>query len=401
MTSATPYERAVPGQSPRGTVIAGVGLVVLGMQMFIIQPAFMALFVKDLGFDETRAGYVASAEMVGIAAATIMAAAASARISLRALGILAAALLAGANAASAIAHGEIGLMVCRAVAGFGSGLLISIGYTMVGRASDKDRAFGYTITAVLLYGALAILLLPAASSLFGTSNLFLLLAAASLLALVALPCIPTPTHDTVPGPDTGTAATIGPREFTALCAVMLFFLAQGLVWAYLALIGLSHGVSEQAVSNGLTLAQVAGIAGALSLTWIAARTGFLPLLAIGCIGSIISLLVLVSPVEALGYGASVIVFNFFANLMTAMLMAMVAKIGGDAGLVPLAAALQMIGLAVGPTFSALLVADSGFAGTLVTGSALFVLVLACGIFAGWQPKIPNENAVIVRHINSL
>ncbi len=56
----------------------------------------------------------------------------------------------------------------------------------------------------------------------------------------------------------------------ALFAMLAYFMAQGVVWAYLFLIGVSGGLTDQAGSaNGLMLSQFAGIAGAL-LEW---RTG--------------------------------------------------------------------------------------------------------------------------------
>ncbi len=44
----------------------------------------------------------------------------------------------------------------------------------------------------------------------------------------------------------------GRREGLALAAMFAYFLAQGVVWAYLFLIGIAGGLTEQQVANGLT-----------------------------------------------------------------------------------------------------------------------------------------------------
>ncbi len=59
----------------------------------------------------------------------------------------------------------------------------------------------------------------------------------------------------------------------ALAAMFAYFLAQGVVWAYLFLIGISGGLTEQQVANGLTVSQFAGIAGALGAALSAGRYG--------------------------------------------------------------------------------------------------------------------------------
>jgi hypothetical protein len=88
-----------------------------------------------------------------------------------------------------------------------------------------------------------------------------------------------------------------------------------------------------------------------------------------------------------------------------MLMAMVAKVGGGSRFVQIAAALQMIGLAAGPAFSASLVGDGDFSNALFMGAALFVLVMVCAVVARRGPTIgdaqPVNKAGIVRHTNSL
>lgn len=405
MTCAMSYETSADRGSPRGVLVAGIALVVLGMQMFIIQPGFVALFVSDLGLSETTAGYIASAEMSGIAVATILAAGVGSRCPWRIIGSAASILLVAGNVASAIVTTEAPLMASRVIAGFGSGLFISLGYAMVGQASDKDRAFGYTITAVLIYGALAIFALPTASNQIGISGLFLFFSTVTLLVFFALPFVPAVVSVNAPVPALEPDGSGTLTKLAALCAVMTFFLGQGVVWAYLGLIGLSHGIDEQAVNNGLTISQFSGIAGALSLVWFAARVPFLALIAIGCTGSILSLLALVLPVDALQYGASVTVFNFFANQMTATLMAMVAKIGRNSHFVQLAAALQMIGLAAGPAFSAHLVEDGSFSNALFAAAILFVVVIAGAVVARSGTENgnarPTNKTGIVRHTNNL
>ena len=66
--------------------------------------------------------------------------------------------------------------------------------------------------------------------------------------------------------------------------MFLYFLAQGVVWAYLFLIGLAGGLTEQQVANGLTISQFAGIVGALGAALSAGRYGRVGPLLLGILG---------------------------------------------------------------------------------------------------------------------
>ena len=53
-------------------LLSAMLLVVIGMAVFIVQPGFVQGLVEYAGFDDRQAGYIASAEMFGIALATIV-----------------------------------------------------------------------------------------------------------------------------------------------------------------------------------------------------------------------------------------------------------------------------------------------------------------------------------------
>lgn len=327
-------------------VLAGMALAVIGMQVFIIQPGLVSVLIAS-GSEEGIVGYSASAELFGIAIATIAGALIGTRVSWKVLAGVSLLLMMTANLSSAAwPSGHIFLFL-RLIAGLGSGLVISLGYAMVATAADSDRSFGHLIIVVLLYGALGIFGLPTAALLLGAKGIFVLLAlmAAAGLPLLAFIVEPTSTDGATQNRD----PHIG-RPGLLLGAVFLFFLGQGVVWAFLSLIGERMGIAPQAVANGLTVAQLAGIAGAYAAS-LGQRIGHRLLIAIGAIGCIAPLAVMTLRLDAVGYGLSISIFNAAANLMTPLLIAIIAGFDSDGKLVQRAAALQMLGLAIGPAVS--------------------------------------------------
>ena len=90
----------------------------------------------------------------------------------------------------------------------------------------------------------------------------------------------------------------GSAKGLALAAMFAYFLAQGVVWAYLFLIGIAGGLTEQQVANGLTVSQFAGIAGALGAALTAGRYGRAVPLTIGIVGGAATLYFLVGRFSA-------------------------------------------------------------------------------------------------------
>ena len=371
----------LPRASP---ITAAMTFVVIGMQVFIIQPGIVQGFVSRLGLTETRAGYLASAEMFGIAAATVLSAMFSAKVNWRWLCGAALAILAAADFSSAVIHDYSGLVMVRALAGLASGVLISLGYAVVGAGAHPDRNFGLLITFVLTYGALGLWAIPTGLDQIGVPGIMLVLALMALGGCALLASFPA----ALPAAGAERAAAPGERRLGALmlASVLSFFLGQGVIWAYLFLIGTHMGIDEQTVANGLTVAQFAGIAGAFAAVLLAARVATAALFLLGIALSIAPLYFLSLRLDGIAYGASVIVFNWAANLLTPLLVAMVARL--EVRWVQPAAALQMLGLAVGPAIATILLDASGYSPVLALCGALFAVSFILGLRPSLTPAAP-------------
>jgi predicted MFS family arabinose efflux permease len=351
----------------------GTVLVIVGMQVFIIQPAFISALVIARHLTEAWAGYIASSEMSGIAFATIVAAAIGHRLPWRVTTAIGAVVLSGADLASVFAPTPILFLIARAVAGLGAGLFISIGYSAIGMTRNTDRNFGYVIMALLGYGACGVFAMPWALASIGLGGILIALA---IMAITPLPLLfLLPQRSTILSSQEAIGNVVARDrsiEYLALAAVATFFLAQGMVWAYLGLIGTAAGLADQTVANGLAISQLAGVLGAFGMAWLSGRVSQHGLLLAGTIGSAVPLLALLVLTGAFSYGTSIVVFNGAANLMTPLLMAIAATAGrGNPLTVQRAAALQMLGLAAGPALAAPIADQYGFAPVLIVSAVLF------------------------------
>jgi MFS family permease len=163
----------------------------------------------------------------------------------------------------------------------------------------------------------------------------------------------------------------------ALLAMFTYFVAQGVAWAYLFLIGTAGGLNEQQVATGLTLSQVAGVAGALLPALLGSRYGRWRPLTIGILGGAVCLLFLIGQFQYLPFIFWVCLYNFFWNMTHPYLLGSMASFDQRGRVVVLAIAAQMLGLAVGPALGASVIAPGQYASVNYIAIAMFAFSWVC------------------------
>ncbi len=358
----------------RRSLAAAILMGVIGPEVFIVQPGFVQGMVEYLGFSDSDAGYIASAEMFGIAATTIAMTFFAHRVNWRVMFALSLLLMFLANAACTLITDLQFFGVARVVAGLGAGGLVSLSFAAIGLTANPDRNFGLLIMWVLIYGALGLLLMPTAYRLTGMGGVLWFFALFPLLGLPFLRYLPVNGEEHFQVEADAVDIPVAYKAM-ALFAMLAYFLAQGVVWAYLFLIGIAGGLGEQQVANGLTLSQFAGIGGALLAALLAHRYGRAAPLSIGMVAGAAMLFLLVGEFSLLQFSFAVVIYNFCWNLVHPFLLAAMASFDRRGRVVVYAVAMQMIGLAFGPGLAALVIEPGSYLMVNWLGAALFAASL--------------------------
>jgi hypothetical protein len=280
-----------------------------------------------------------------------------------------------ANAASTLVTDVVGFAALRLLAGIGAGGLISLSFGAIGLTSHPDRNFGYLIMWVLTYGALALWAMPTIYEWGGLDGLLWFFAAFPLVTLPWLRDFPE-NGENVVQVEKDAVDLPGSSKTLALAAMFTYFLAQGVVWAYLFLIGIAGGLTEQQVANGLTISQFAGIAGALGAAVTAGRYGRPVPLAVGILLGAAMLYFLVGEFSATAYLVAVSVYNLAWNFTHPYLLGAMASFDRHGRVVVYAVAMQMLGLAIGPGLAASVIEEGVYVNVNWLGGLLFVTAAA-------------------------
>jgi MFS family permease len=335
----------------RRGLIAAILVGVIGPEVFIVQPGFVQGLVEYLGFNDSSAGYAASIEVWGITATTVLMTFFAHHFNWRKVIYLSLIVVSLSNLACVFVHDPTAFVALRFAAGLGCGSLISLSFTTVGLTDNPDRNFGYLIMWVLLYGAIVLFAMPAAFSVGGMTVPLLFFALFPLVALPLVRAFPQ-SGETVAAVEADAVNLSALLKGVALAAMFAYFIAQGVAWAYLFLIGTAGGLSEQKVANALTLSQFAGVAGALLPALLGSRFGRWRPLSIGIAGGAVALVFLVGHFEYLPFTIWVCLYNFFWNMTHPYLLGSMASFDRRGRVVVYAVAFQMLGLAVGPALAA-------------------------------------------------
>ena len=355
----------------RATLYSMFLIGVIAPEVFIVQPGFVQGLVEYLGFDDQGAGKVVSAEMWGLAVTTILMTFIAHRVNWRAVVFGSLVVMFLANAACTLTTDVSTFVALRFIAGLGAGSLVSLSFAAVGLTKNPDRNFGLLIMWVLTYGAIVLMLMPMAYEAFGFNGVIWFFA---LFPMTAMPFVKyLPVSGETDAQVEEDAVNLSPRlKGMALFAMLAYFAAQGVVWAYLFLIGLAGGLGEQAVANGLMISQVAGIAGALLAAVIAHRYGRSLPLTIGILGGAFCLWFLVGPFGFLAFAVTVSVYNFLWTLAHPFLLGAMASFDRHGRVVVYAVAMQMVGLAIGPYLAASVISEGVYINVNRAGALLFV-----------------------------
>ncbi|MEL1251103.1 MFS transporter [Aurantiacibacter gilvus] len=344
------------------STVAAIILGTIGVLSFIVQPGLVQGFVTEYGATEAVANELAFAEMLGIASATILAALIADRISWRLQSSLALVVAALGYMFSGLAAGGDMLSIARFVAGFGSGIVISISFVVVGATARAERNLAIYLVLLLTYGALGLWGMPTILDTIGLDAVFFAWAAFCLMAIAA--ALKLPAHavkdDGHVAPDFAgfQIRATWPAIMLTLAGILIYNVSVGIAWANLFLIGVDAGLGEQPIADALLICQFTAVGGALGALWFAERVGnFWPVL-VGLLGGAAAIALTLGKPDYAAFLIALIAFNTLWNFAMPFILGLAASLTPSGRLMSTAIAFQMLGLAFGPLAASALLGET-------------------------------------------
>ena len=385
MTAISPSRR-IPRASPDGLVAAVLlsFLATAGLFYVNIMAALVSGLIEGLHFSQRDAGFVGSANVYGAALGALMAVFFVKRISWRPAAIACLLTLICADLLSILIHQATPLIAARFAHGIVGGMLVGIGFSVIGRTRVPDRVFGMLLVVQFGLGGLGVMTLPRLVPLFGTPVLFLALALFSLVTLAMVPFLDDYARvELQHGSDAPPTQIQWLPLGLALGATFLFQAGNMALGAYMIELGRHYGLGIAFMSPVLGIAAWIGAVGSMLVVLFGTRFGrFIPLL-IALILTVIGNAVFYWSGSATIYAAANVGTSITWAFVIPYLLGMCAAFDKTGQTAAMAGFCSKMGLATGPLVGGVILGSDNYV-LLITVS---VLVLAASAVAALYPAL--------------
>ena len=350
--------------------------------------SFLSAFVDGLNIQRDAAGFIVSANKYGAAFGGLLAAIFIKKLVWRKSAYILILLLISTDIISSQISNANLLIFIRFLHGSIGGFLVGIGLSVIARTSFPDKVFGMLMVVQYSFGSIGIFTVPRLVDAFGYSAVFFVLITFSIMTLLILPMIPDPAEKKVAVNKSG-KLSFRAKALLTVCLMSLFlFQASNMGVADFAFeLGKDIDLTNNEISNLLTIANVISISGGVLAYLIATRFGrTLPLLIGFSIASLFTYL--------LNFSENITIY-FIANSVTGItwgfvipyLLGLAATFDKYGQMAALAGFVSKIGLASGPLIASFLIIDFGF--SVIINLAAFGLLLGCilAVYASKQSSI--------------
>ncbi len=344
-----------------GPLFALTAMLLLAFAAVVAMPFNISGMVQSFGLTNSTAGLVASTELGAISLSSLYVAQIAGRISPRLIYTVGILAILVANGLTVFADELQWLVALRAIAGIGAGSVTATVMFTAGQSSSPEKTFGVINSFVGIMGMLMALILPQAllfhtllgptSALSAADGLYLVYLLAAAGALTLIRWVPTPQRAT-PATETSSAA-IPPAAapvsgWIALAGLGMIFFGHGALGIYIVELGLTTGLSSQAVGNTFAVASLFGIAAPLIGGWVGAnyRAG-IPIVVLLC-ALIVFAVLLANTTSAVGFYVLAPLFSVTPMTMIPLALGVLARIDGTGRLTGSHPAFVTLGGAAAP-----------------------------------------------------
>ncbi len=343
-----------------------------------VLPVMVGVMTDQLGFGLERAGYVASANMGGVALGSILGAGLTRRWSWATVIICGAAIMIGANALTMLGSTFAYVAALRFTSGLGEGLVAGICYAAMGQSGQPARALAFYAAGQGLVGAVGMGFIPTAIAHSGWQMLFVLISLLALPTFWLAGAIGSLDRRGIHVQTAVKISTVAWLGWAAVGTLLAQFVGMSAIWAFLERLGDSKGLDTFHLSLALSASAIANMVGSLTVGLVAHRISGLNGIAVAFVLFLLSLAGNLLWNEWQVYVVTGVLFMLSWTVYFPFQFGLLARFDHRGTLAAIMPAVTGTGLTVGPAIGGVLLARGGIAAILGFGfSCMLVSTLAC------------------------
>lgn len=278
MSELNPFSRANPDRKQLIPIWAAVDG--LGLQLLMLSPWVVGIYVSDYHFSLSAAGWLLSLEFSALAATSFLVTPRMDRAPRATMAITGAVLAGGGNLVCVFATSFSSLAAIRILTGVGYALAMAAGNAAAAGVHDPGRLYGHKLTLFAAFACATYLVMPAFIEAAGGNTLFAFMGAVDLLLIVLIRGLPQHAEVEATQQRLGeqSAARIGMSIMRwvfvlIFVAALLFWLREAMVYVYSERIAVDLGIRRETLGLIFATSALVGLLGPILSVWVGHRFG--------------------------------------------------------------------------------------------------------------------------------
>lgn len=385
--TASSVSRPAASSFPRTTLVALVAFAAITPMALLVAPALAAQLATEIGIGPSQIGTYFFVENGAFSAASLLSLFWLGRLNVRVVGLIALAVFILGNLVTPIVlPGYKGLLLMRAVTGFGGGTLMVLSMISAQDAENPERVFGYWVVGQLVAGAIGLALLPHLFATYGLSSFYILLGVIALLLSPLYKGFLAPAASEGPKSTSATSGRFIILGVLAVLAILAFYVAIGGVWTFASMAATQAGIEGASVGTILAIASLFGIAGSMLAAFLGGRSARRAMLLLGYAILVASIVAVATLHGSAAYVVAICAFKFAWTFVLPFIIAEAASRDPSGRLVASTTLIIGTGLSLGPLFAGNLLEAAWSLGAVFLAAAICGAVSFACLVVSPRPK---------------
>ncbi len=344
-----------------------------GLSYINFLPGVVSALAGDIGFSESQAGQIVSANGYGAIVGSLIAIFLVRHWSWIKLLLMLLGTLALVDLFTVWFQDYVLLLIWRFFAGVLGGVSVGIAFSVLAKLNNTDRAFGLLLFTQFTIGSLVIYVLPDVEKLIGAFGVFYLMSGFSFISFFLLLFIPDfeVSQNSLLRSNSGSG--LSTNACLLLMAIFTYQTSASGIWAYISLIGEAAHIGSDDVSLYIAATGLLGLIGSMMPVIMGNRFGRLKIVLMGVLLSGVSAVALIYSELVAPYVSAMAILFFFWPAVISYLLAVTAECDKSGLLSTIAALVSTLGLATGPLLASILINEGDFILMLWLLGAIFIL----------------------------
>ena len=382
--------------------VAGAAALTIASLGSWTMPLITGTLLENLGFSVIDTGFLISIEMLSMAIGSLITAACLARIAIRHLAVIGVLLAVVGHAASGETPIHETMLLYRALAGFGEGILSAVGVAILARLIDPDRAYALAFIITGLIASMMLAFVPSAIREFDARGLFISLAVISIILAPALYFLPKKLDESAGLAKISNKRVNSVDNLTGILFILgLFFISimEFSMWANIERLGRNAGIADDSIGYILSLGTLLGLLGSVLAAFLSTKFGRIMPIVIAIMFQVIFSYLCIFPTSPEVYKYSQAGWSLCLYFAYPYLLGMAASLDSSGRWAAAGNGMLIVGQIIAPTLSAYTIQVSSYSGLFTLIAVLTPLSLTIFFHAnrlqekisvdGWAISIPS------------